>query len=194
MRKITLVFCLLFFTLSFENRTFAQDTGNTQPVPKAQDTAKPPAQPVHYYHIDFLVEELGSDGKPTNSRTYSTTICTETHSTVSLRTGSKIPIATGSFEASSKASTQFQYIDIGVNFDVHNAHEVNQQLAFVLTADLSSVASYADLAAVHEPIIRQNAWQASVLIPVGKPTVVFKSDNLDSKGSTQVLVTATPLQ
>ncbi len=194
MRKITLVCCLLFFTMLFGSRTFAQDTTNAQQASNAKDAEKAAAQPVHYYHIDFLVEELGSDGKPANSRTYSTTICTQTHSTVSLRTGSKIPIATGSFEASSKASTQFQYIDIGVNFDVHNAHEVDRQLAFDLTAELSSVASYTDLAAVHEPIIRQNSWQASVLISVGKPTVVFKSDDLDSKGSTRVVVTATPLQ
>jgi len=48
--------------------------------------------------------------------------------------------------------------------------------------------------AINQPIIRQNKWQGICLIPTGKPTVVFSSDSLDSKGSTRILVTATPLQ
>jgi len=47
---------------------------------------------------------------------------------------------------------------------------------------------------VHQPVVRQNKWQAAVLIPVGKPTVVFTSDALDSKGTMQLVVTATSLQ
>jgi hypothetical protein len=47
---------------------------------------------------------------------------------------------------------------------------------------------------LHQPVIRQNKWQAGVLIPVGKATVVFASDSLDSKGGMQVVVTASPLQ
>ena len=35
---------------------------------------------------------------------------------------------------------------------------------------------------------------AIVLIPIGKATVVFTSDSLDSKGSMQVVATVTPLQ
>ncbi len=62
-----------------------------------------------------------------------------------------------------------------------------------LVADVSSVATTND-ASLHQPVIRQNKWQASVLIPIGKATVVFTSDSLDSKGSMQVVVTATPLQ
>jgi hypothetical protein len=46
---------------------------------------------------------------------------------------------------------------------------------------------------VHQPTIRQNRWQAVVLIPIGQPTVVFTSDALDSKGSMQLVVTATRL-
>jgi len=47
---------------------------------------------------------------------------------------------------------------------------------------------------MNDPVIRQNSWQASVLIPIGKPTVVFSSDALDSKGGMHFVVTATPLQ
>ncbi|MDE3062329.1 MAG: hypothetical protein KGJ51_04650, partial [Acidobacteriota bacterium] len=59
--------------------------------------------------------------------------------------------------------------------------------------EISSIADSLD-ARIQQPIIRQNRWRAPVLVPLGKPTVVFKSDSLDSKGSLQVTVTATPLE
>jgi hypothetical protein len=36
-------------------------------------------------------------------------------------------------------------------------------------------------------------WQASVLIPIGKRTVVFSSDALENKGGMQLSITATRL-
>ena len=61
-----------------------------------------------------------------------------------------------------------------------------------ITANVSSVDE--NDPTLHEPIIRQNQWLAVVLIPIGKPTVVCASDTLDSKGSMQLVVTATPVQ
>ncbi|HEX4757290.1 MAG TPA: hypothetical protein VH308_04875 [Terracidiphilus sp.] len=192
MRKIAAVCCLFLFTLAFGHRTFAQDTANAQQSPKAQDTAKPPSPPVHYYHLDFVVEELGSDGKPVNSRTYSTAVSTD-RSTMSIRTGSRIPIVIGSTENNGKENQQIQYQDVGINIDVRDAREVDGRLALYLSADLTGLAQPID-PSLHQPVMRQNRWQASILIPVGKPSVVFTSDSIDSKGSTRVTVTATPLQ
>lgn len=101
MRKITVVCCLLFFALSFASGSLAQETADAQQAPNAQDTAKPAKPPAHFYHLDFVVEELGSDGKPVNSRTYSTAISTENNNNnMSIRTGSRIPIAVASFGTS----------------------------------------------------------------------------------------------
>ncbi len=179
MRKMTVVCFLVPFTLAIGHRTFAQDA---QQAAKTQNAAQAPE---HYYHLDFVVEELGPDGKPVNSRTYSTTISTEAHSMMSIRTGSRVPVSTG--------PNQFQYQDVGVDFDVHNGHEIGRELAFDLTASVSGVVESND-GNVRQPVIRSDRWQASVLIPVGKPTVVITSDSVDSKGSTRVLVTATPIQ
>ena len=192
MRKITILCCLLLLTLPVGHRSFAQDTANTQ-APKAQDSVKAAAPPVHFYHLDFVIEELGSDGKPINSRNYSTTVNTGPHGGMSIRTGSKIPIATSTTANDRTGATQFQYVDIGVNFDVEEVHEAGSRLAISLTADLSSVAESVD-PNLHQPIIRQNRWHAPVLIPIGKPSVAFTSDSLDNKGGTRVVVTATLLQ
>jgi hypothetical protein len=193
MRKITILCCLLLLMHSVGQKTFAQDTANTQ-TPKAQDTVKPASPPVHYYHLDFVIEELGTDGKPVNSRNYSTTVSTGPHGGMSIRTGSRIPIATGSTTANGRTDAmQFQYIDVGVNIDVEEVREVGNQLAINLTADLTGPAQ-SDDPSVHQPIIRQNRWHAPLLVPIGKPSIAFTSDSLDNKGGTRVMVTATPIQ
>lgn len=195
MRKITFFCTVLLLTLAFRQSAFAQNATGEQSSPKAQDTTQAPA--VHYYHLDFVIDELGSDGKPVNSRTYTTTVNTDTHSTTSIRTGSRIPIAVGSFtsgggKVSAVADTQFQYQEVGINIDVRHVQEIGRQLALDLTAELSGVAATDQN--LHEPVFRENRWQASVIIPIGKQSVVFTSDSIDSKGSTRVLVTATPIQ
>jgi hypothetical protein len=195
MRKIILISCLLLFTVCLGPSAFAQDAG-TQQSPKAQSTA--PALTNHFYRLDFTVEEVGGDGKPINSRSYSTIVGIDSHETMSIRTGSRFPIATGSFAAignenSKVQNTQFQFVDLGVNFDVRDVREIGRQLSLNLTADLTGIADTND-PATRQPVIRHNRWQGLALIPTGKPAVVFSSDSLDNKGSTRILVTATPLQ
>jgi len=191
MRKLALVCSLLVITFGIAPKSSAQDSA------KAPESAKA-TLPAHYYHLDFVIEELNAEGKPTNSRTFSTSVSTDPKSWSQIRTGSKFPIPTSSkssdpdAKAQSSVDTLFQYVDLGVNVDVHNAHEIDRQLALDLSTEFSSVAT-ATSPNVHAPVIRSNRWQASLLIPIGKPTVAFTSDSLESKGSTRVLVTATQI-
>ena len=198
MRKFTIACCLLLLIPALVVRTRAQETA------KAPETVKPPEPPAHYYHLEYVIQELGSDGKPVNSRTYSTIVGTDRHEQFSaIRTGSRVPIVTGALHGPAGQATeakleyQFQYIDVGVNIDTQNVREIGHQLAIDLKAEVSSLAESGPSPAsglVNDPVIRQNMWQASVLIPVGKPTVVFSSDAADSKGAMHLVVTATPLQ
>lgn len=195
MRKIISV-CLLLFAAALTPHGRAQDTAKTP------EAAKAPEPPAHYYHLEFLIQEVGSDGKPTNSRTYSTTVSTGRMDHYgAIRTGSRVPIITGALHgptgtSESKLEFQYQYLDVGVNIDTENVHEKDGQLSMLLKAEVSSLAdpthtSPTDLP--NDPVIRQNMWQASVLIPIGKPTVVFSSDALDSKGGMQLSITANRL-
>ena len=201
MRKFTIVCCLLLFIPAVVLRSRAQETAN------APEAAKAPEPPTRYYHLEFVVQELGSDGKPTNSRTYSTVVGTDRHGREqisAIRTGSRVPIITGALRSptdapnQSKLEYQYQYIDIGVNIDAENVHEVGQQVAIYLKAEISSLAAESAPSTasglINDPVIRQNSWQASVLIPIGKPTVVFSSDALENKGAMHIVVTAAPLQ
>jgi len=197
MRKFTIACCLLLLIPTLMVRARAQETSKTP------ETVKPPELPAHYYHLEYVIQELGSDGKPVNSRTYSTIVGTDRHEQFSaIRTGSRVPIITGAFHGptgqatESKLEYQFQYIDVGVNIDTQNVREIGHQLAIDLKAEITSLAETAPSTAsglVNDPVIHQNMWQASVLIPVGKPIVVFSSDALDSKGAMHLVVTATPI-
>jgi len=198
MRKISTICCLLLLTLSVGQKTIAQDAAKPKESSKAQEEAKPPAPPVHYYHLDFVFQELDANGKPVNSRSYATIVTTDrSDSNVDLRTGSRVPIVSAENPAASgteKPEMQFQYIDIGVRINIRNAHEFDGQLALHLSAQISSLAEASGAADRTDPVIRENSWDSPVLIPVGKPTVVFSSDTLESKGRMQLVVTAALLQ
>jgi len=193
MQKVMIGCFLLLFSLTFGHQALAQDQA------KPSEAAKTPEASARYYHLDFVVQEFGADGKATNSRTYTTTVCTDIHAPYTeIRTNSKVPITTASFTdtKSSQVNTQFQYQNVGVNIDVSQVHEVGRNLGLEVTADVSSIAPSGNAEpnqSLIEPVIRQNRWQSSVLVPIGKATVIFTSDALDSKGSMQVVVTATPL-
>ena len=197
MRKITILCCLLLLVPALPLRARAQDTA------KAPEMAKAPEPPAHYYHLVFVIQELGPDGKPTNGRTYSTTVSTgRTDHYGAIRTGSRVPIITGALHGptnagESKLEFQYQYLDVGVSIDTQNVHENGGQLSMLLKTEVSSLADSTHPSASelpNDPVIRQNSWQASVLIPIGKPTVVFSSDALDSKGGMQVSITATLIE
>ena len=186
MRKITVFFCLLVLALTVSQTAIAQDSGSTA---KPQDSAKAPEPPVHFYHLDLVLEQVGSDGKPTNSRSFAITISTDRHdSNTEIRTGARVPIQTGG------SSSQFQYQDVGINFDARNAREAGGKLTFYLAADVNSVAAPKDPSTTGPPVTEQNKWQSNVLVPIGKATTVFSSDDIQSKGGMQLVVTATLLQ
>ncbi len=187
MRKLTMLCCVLLLAFSCAQKLRAQEAS------KSAEAAKAPEPPVHYYHLEFVVQELGADGKAVNSRSYTMTTNTDrANRGVSIRTGSRVPVASGT--VNNGVPTTYQYIDVGINFDVHNTREVEGKLSIELSADVSSLATPTGISQVGTPVIRNNRWQAPVLVPLRKATVVFTSDSLDTKGSMQVTLTATPLQ
>jgi len=80
-----------------------------------------------------------------------------------LRIGDRVPIATGSFQpgivgagaVSPLISTQFQYLDVGVNIDItphiHGDHEVTLKMAL----EISSVNGQTIIGGISQPIIGQ---------------------------------------
>jgi hypothetical protein len=197
MRKIIVFSCLVLFALTCGIKAYSQDP------PKPAETAAAPEPPAHYYHLEFVLQEVGADGKPSNTRNYSTIVCTGRNEQFSaIRTGLRVPIITGALHGptdagESKLEYQYQYLDVGVSIDTVSLREIGHQLAIQLKTEVSSVAESAPSSVSglpNDPVIRQNVWQGSVLIPIGKATVAFSSDAIDSKGGMQLVVTATLIQ
>lgn len=194
MRKIAIT-SLLLFMLPFAVRVSAQ---NNPPSNNAPESAKVPEPPAHYYRLELVVQEVGENDKPTNTRNYSCTVSTARNERDSVRVGSRVPIATGPIGSTDpRVNTQFQFQDIGVNFDVSDVHEVGSKLAMSLGAEITSMGDSTRIGGpngTEVPVRHQNTWHTPILIPIGKSTVVFTSDDLDRKGGMQVVVTAMLLQ
>jgi hypothetical protein len=138
------------------------------------------AAPVKFYKFDFLIKE--TDGvKVLNSRAYS--LLTSTQNKSEIRAGSKIPYMS--------STTEYQQADVGVSIDVLNIKELQDRLAFYLVVDVSSLPAGAPDPL--RPPIRQNKWSSNLIVPLKKATLLFSSDNVDSKSQMQVEVTATPI-
>jgi len=146
----------------------------------AQNEGTKSPEPTRYFHLDYAVLEL-EGGKVVNTRHYLTT--TDNAEACSIRTGSRVPVAT--------SNSTFTYFDVGVNIDCSHAHEVNGNLAIKVAADISSLAAAQN---TQQPVIRQNKWSANVIVPLNKPTVIFSSDDVASKGQMQFELTATPIK
>jgi hypothetical protein len=148
-------------------------------VASATCFAEDPA-PARFYRLEFVVKEVGGT-KTLNARNYSTIV--STGQTAEIRAGSKIPYA--------NSTTTYTQVDVGVSIDVRNIKNIDDRLSLGITAEVASLPD-GPPDTLHPPI-RQNKWSASVIVPLKKPTVLFSSDNADSKTQMQIEVTATPI-
>lgn len=191
MRKFAICFAFLALVPAFASAARAQEASKpADSANRAEET-----KPAHFYRLDFVLEELDSAGKPSNSRSFSTRVSTGGKRSGTIAVGSKIPVVTGQENSKDNPggpSTQFQYIDIGVKINASDVHEDGNHLAFDLHAVVSSEATSAAIGGISEPVIHQSDWSGGISIPMGKSTTLFKSDSLESKGSTQLTVAATP--
>jgi len=145
------------------------------------------AAPTKFYKLEFVVKEVQGN-KILNARTYSTVVPSGGHSGQGIRAGSKIP-----FISKQGATTEYQQIDVGVSIDTRDVNEIDDRLSFGIGVEISSLAEGPSAPTDH-PVVRQNRWSSTATIPLRRATLLFSSDNVDSKSQMQVEVTATPIR
>ena len=158
----------------------------------AQET---PKHVQRIYKVVFLLYEV-EDGKKINERTYTvpvTSVDGSPHDS-SITVGSRVPVATGT----AAGNTVFQYLDVGLKIDCNVSEQDNK---FIVHGDveLSSIVLPDQGTGVHsdlslQPVVRRIRQTFTTLVPPGKPTVVTTADDITSKKSMQVEVTATRLE
>lgn len=102
-----------------------------------------------------------------------------------MKQGSKVPIATGSYNASGNtgAQTQITYIDVGMNFDV-NLDELANGVRLRSKVEQLGIAEQTSGVGVQDPIIRQSLLEGTSFLTLGKPLVL---GSIDIPGSTRHL-------
>jgi hypothetical protein len=146
-------------------------------------------EPPKFYKLDFVVKEV-EGAKVLNARSYSITVSTDASSPhSSIRTGSKVPTPTG-------ATGQYSFIDLAVNIDCGPVKAIQDGISLTVTVEISGVVqdSTTPASTTLPPVIRQNRWGSSVVLPIKKPTIIFSSDDTTTKRQMQMELTATPIR
>jgi hypothetical protein len=157
------------------------------------DTSAPQTGP--YLKLVYRTLQIGADGKVASSHSYSTIVVANNgHASPSkIRSSDKVPILTGS---PSGGNIQYQYQDVGTNIDTSGAKLYGNQLTVNLSVAVSEVAKN-DVTiekTVPAPVFRALSWQSDVMVTVGRPTIIFTSDNVSDTGKTELELTATEIK
>ncbi len=112
-----------------------------------------------------------------------------------LKIGSKIPVATGSYSAGAATGitagigvqTQFTYLDVGVNIDMTPNIHLDREVSLKLKVEVSSETSQVTISGVTEPVIGQRSDQTVIQLRDGEPCllagIITKMDNSTLSGT-----------
>lgn len=96
-----------------------------------------------------------------------------------LKIGQRIPYATGSFQpgvgtvgVSPLVSTQFNYVDTGVNVLIQPQVHSDSEVTLHVEVDVSSVVEYENLGGISQPVIGQNKNTADIRLREGEVTIL----------------------
>ncbi len=109
-----------------------------------------------------------------------------------LKQGSKVPVATGSYSptgaaattgASGAVQTQFTYLDVGMNFD-STPTTLGDGISLKSSVEQSSVADEKSGVGPEDPIVKQSSLRSVMSVPLGKPLAL---GSIDLPGTTHHL-------
>jgi len=112
-----------------------------------------------------------------------------------LKIGSKIPIATGSYSAGAATGvtagigvqTQFTYLDVGVNIDMTPTVHLDREVSLKIKVEVSSQTGSVTISSVTEPIIGQRSIEHTIQLKEGEPSILAgiltKEDNRTNSGT-----------
>jgi general secretion pathway protein D len=98
-----------------------------------------------------------------------------------LNIGSRVPIATGSFQAgvgvgttsvNPLVNTQFTYIDVGVNVNITPRIHPNHEVSLKVALEVSQVTGTATIGGIQQPIIGQNKIEHDIRLREGEASVL----------------------
>lgn len=189
---LMLVVTLLLATVSLAAQEQKVAAAGSVSEPPSQNVRQSPARET--YRLDYTITEM-EDGKKVNARTYSV-MCEDRGGSTKggLKVGSRIPVATGPTSPGGGLSTQFTYLDLGVNIDAYLENTSSGELSLTSSIEMSSVADSTSANQVAAPVIRQLKLYSNNAIGIGKPIVISSADDVASHRQFQIQVVATKVK
>jgi general secretion pathway protein D len=96
-----------------------------------------------------------------------------------LKIGSKIPVATGSYSAGAAVTTaslgvqtQFTYLDVGVNIDMTPTVHYDREISLKMKIEISAQNGSVTISGVTEPIISQRVVEQVIQLKDGEPSIL----------------------
>jgi general secretion pathway protein D len=102
-----------------------------------------------------------------------------------LKIGSKVPVATGSFQAgvgvgvtgssgvvNPLVNTQFQYIDVGVSIEITPRVHPDGDISLKGTVEVSLVTNTENIGGINQPVIGQKKTEIDVRLKEGEPNIL----------------------
>jgi general secretion pathway protein D len=97
----------------------------------------------------------------------------------SLKIGSRVPVATGSFQPgiggvgiNPLVNTQFQYLDVGVNIDITPKVHAGREVTLKVAMDISSVTSQSNIGGISQPVIGQRKIEHEIRLKEGEVNIL----------------------
>lgn len=161
--------------------------GTAEDLSAAQKLIAELDKPHRAYRLTYTISDT-EPGKPAATRHVSLVVLAGNKSVV--KQGTRVPIATGaSGQDAAPGSTQFQYIDIGLNIDA-TLESTAQTIQLHTRIEQSSVADEKSTVGTQDPVILQTQLdQTSTLVP-GKPLALGSLEQPDSSRCQEVEVVA----
>jgi type II secretory pathway component GspD/PulD (secretin) len=131
------------------------------------------------YRVTYTLTDRNSE---TVARTQTLAIVTASGERTIIKQGSKVPIATGTYDSdNSKANTQFQYLDVGLNIDctVGGRGDV---LSLHSKVEQSSLTDEKSNLGPQDPVLRQSVLENTASLTPGKPLII---GSIDIPGTTR---------
>ncbi len=108
-----------------------------------------------------------------------------------LNVGSRVPIATGSFQAgvgvgttsvNPLVNTQFTYLDVGVNVNITPRVHPNHEVSLKVSIEVSQVNSFATIGGIQQPVIGQRKIEHEIRLREGEVNILGGLfEKIDSK-------------
>ncbi len=136
-------------------------------------------RPKKSFRLTYTITEM-DNGKRVGTPQHFAMIVADGHS-VTLKQGSRVPIATGS--AGPGVQTQFTYMDVGIDFEATLTSDAAGAL-LKSKVDQTAVADSPGTGDLHQPVVRHATLEGTSLLTLGKPLML---GSVDVPGSTRHL-------